>query len=372
MPCHTTDQACNPGTQPIGVDFMAPRPVRPLGEVPLQVHQWLSDQAVVCTPAGCSPAAPASSSHVEVAVEQQLVPKQPCVSIIRPSENLEASDFAIRPALVQIPDCTTLAATVETQSGQCFWEWNRVPDYLKLKDHKGFRFFSSNKDRHASELIRAELSSSQIQYHGWGSQARGDHAVGSAALLMLLALICSTKQCPKAAKTRAINLMVSLVQLSVAALEIMEGCPGICYGADSRYHEMHLRVGATGVVENFQFLLRQHQGFTVAWGLLMAKGFCGYRISSAESHPKLSDILVFLAWAKTFPKVRKVWPYLGQFLWPKILFLCSKIIDKYAYLKSLLPFQPAPLLKTRGGRNRKVSWQNKLIFLKKNEKNQAP
>ena len=180
-----------------------------------------------------------------------------------------------------------------------------------------------------------------------------------------MALVRSCCCWPLETKANAIKLMVSLVQLSVAALEAAEGCPGVCYGSDRRYHEQYLTVSSTGIVENFQTLLMQNKGFSLAWGSLMSKGFCGYRITSAETHPTLWDILVLLAWAKNSAGVRKVWQYLGGFLWPKILFLCSRILDKYAYLKSLLPLQQAPLLKTRNGKSRKVPWQHKMIFLKK-------
>ena len=340
-------------------------------EPEFHVHQWLADQAVACTPASGPLAAAASSSSVTAVVGQVALPatqpkQETCASIVRPSEDL--GGLALRPCLVHIPDCTTLAATVETNSGQCLWEWNRVTDGIDLKDMKGFRFFSLNKEKHASELIAAEIGASQIQYKGWGDKGRGEHSVGSAALVMLLTLISNTKPFSAQSKAKAIKLMVGLVQLSVAALEMAEGCPGICYGADGRYHERHLRVGATGVVEHFESLLLQHKGFTWAWGHLMLKGFCGHKIVSAQSHPCLWDILVFLAWAKNFPSARKVWPYLGQLLWPKIIFLCSRIMDRYAYLKSLLPLQAAPLLKSRKGRNRKTPWQNKLIFLKKMRK----
>ena len=232
---------------------------------------------------------------------------------------------------------------------------------------KASGFFSQNQEKHASEMIAAELTANQIQYRGWGDKGRGDHAVGSAALIMLLTLISNTKPYSAESKAKAIKLMVGLVQLSVAALEMVEGCPGICYG-DGRYHERQLSVGATGIVQNFESLLLQHKGFTWAWGHLMVKGFCGHKIVSAQSHPCLWDILVLLAWAKNFPSTKKVWRYLGQFLWPKIIFLCSRIIDKYAQMKSLLPLEAAPLLKNKKGRNKRIPWQNKVLYLRKMRK----
>ena len=346
---------------------LEPEPLRQF-----QVHQWLAEHDVAITPASDPLAAPASSSGVTTVGDQVVLPasqsrKQTCASIIRPSEDLANSGLTLRPTLAHIPDCATLAATVEPNSGQCLWEWSRVADSLKLKDEKSFRFFSQNQEKHASEMIAAELTANQIQYRGWGDKGRGDHAVGSAALIMLLTLISNTKPYSAESKAKAIKLMVGLVQLSVAALEMVEGCPGICYG-DGRYHERQLSVGATGIVQNFESLLLQHKGFTWAWGHLMVKGFCGHKIVSAQSHPCLWDILVLLAWAKNFPSTKKVWRYLGQFLWPKIIFLCSRIIDKYAQMKSLLPLEAAPLLKNKKGRNKRIPWQNKVLYLRKMRK----
>jgi hypothetical protein len=181
-------------------------------------------------------------------------------------------------------------------------------------------------------------------------------------------LVTNTKQITANVKQNALSLIIGLLQVSAAALETIESCPGICYGKDKKYHETCLQVDATGIVQNLHTLLMQHTGFTWAWGHLMTQGFCNYKIISAMTHPTLWDLLVLLAWAKNNQQMRKVWHYLGQFLWPKVLFLCSKILSQYALLRSKLPIEQVPLLKTKKGRSRKVPWMNKLVFLK-NEKN---
>jgi len=120
---------------------LEPEPLRQF-----QVHQWLAEHDVAITPASDPLAAPASSSGVTTVGDQVVLPasqsrKQTCASIIRPSEDLANSGLTLRPTLAHIPDCATLAATVEPNSGQCLWEWSRVADSLKLKDEKSFRFF---------------------------------------------------------------------------------------------------------------------------------------------------------------------------------------------------------------------------------------
>ena len=105
-----------------------------------------------------------------------------------PPEHFADSELAIRPALVSISDGPTLAAYVEPNTRQCLWEWSRVADAVKMRNPKCHRFLHENRDHHTSELIAAELSANQIQYHGWESKTKGDHAVGAGALLLLLTL----------------------------------------------------------------------------------------------------------------------------------------------------------------------------------------
>ena len=217
-------------------------------------------------------------------------------------------------------------------------------------------------------MMAAEIGQAQITYRGWGSEDRGQHGRGSSAFVLLMLLVSLTKQVAQASKANAIKLVLGLIKDSVAALGTLESCPGMVYGRDARYHDTSLQVDASGVVQNLNGLLQQHPCFTWAWAHLMAKGFCGCKITSAVTHPTLWDLVILLVWAKNNPATKKVWAYLGQFLWPKVLFLVWSICDKYAYLRSQLPLESAPLLKSKKGKSRRTPLVNKLMLLKKMRK----
>ena len=315
--------------------------------VPLTVHSYFVDNAVACLPAEGVPVSETSTSPSQ----QPAVQQEPCdpmpvvatgslplkaassnpstapktVSVLKPfvEENLPT-----RPALVKFDDIV-LVANVEKNSRMVEWEWSRAVAAMGLKTSRDSVFFTKNKDQHLAEMMAAEIGQAQITYRGWGSEDRGQHGLGSSAFVLLMLLVSLTKQVAQASKANAIKLVVGLIKVSVAALGTLESCPGMVYGRDARYHDTSLQVDASGVVQNLNGLLQQHPCFTWAWAHLMAKGFCGCKITSAVTHPTLWDLVILLVWAKNNPATKKVWAYLGQFLWPKVLFLVGSICDKY-------------------------------------------
>ena len=354
---------------------------------PLGVHRYLADDAVACLPTRApstqdSTQRPASHQvqvqHEQAEPSELVVPAvdltvQPgaspgdnkkTVSILKP---FDENDLPIKPALVRVDD-TLLVANVEQRQRLVEWEWARAAAAIGLKTEKDSLFFTRNKELHTSELMAAEIGADQIFYKGWGSDSRGQHALGSSAFILVMLLLTMTKQLAAPAKFKAMNLVVGLLKASVAAMVTLESFVGIAFGKDHRYHEKTLLVDTTGIVQNLHGLLVQHPGFTWAWSHLMLKGHCGFKITSAATHPTLWDLIILLVWAKNNPNTKKVWQYFGQFLWPRALFIAGFLCDKYAWMRSQQPLANAPLLLSKKGKSRKTPWANRLLLLKKMRK----
>ena len=370
-----------------GASFTEPDVPLPFAQpgVPLTVHSFFADNAVACLPVGVPASDTSTSPSQQPAVQQEQCDAMPVVATgslpLKPAPSNPSpapktasvlkpfveEDLAMRPALIKFDDIV-LVANVEQNSRMVEWEWSRAAAAMGLKTSRDSVFFTKNKNQHLAEMMAAEIGDAQVTYRGWGSDFRGQHGLGSSAFVLFMLLVSLTKQVAQSTKANAIKLVVGLIKISVAALVTLESCPGMVYGKDTRYHDTSLQVDASGVVKNLHGLLQQHPCFTWAWAHLMAKGFCGCKITSATTHPTLWDLMILLVWAKNNPATKKVWAYLGQFLWPKVLFLVGCICDKYAYLRSQLPLENAPLLKSRKGKSRRTPLVNKLLLLKKMRK----
>jgi hypothetical protein len=70
---------------------------------------------------------------------------------------------------------------VGSDTGEVHWDWNRVANAIDMKNDRTSQFLARNREQHVSEMMAAEINASQIQYKGWESNSRGDHAVGNSA-----------------------------------------------------------------------------------------------------------------------------------------------------------------------------------------------
>ena len=296
----------------------------------------LADYAVACPPGNASIFQQDQPEQTDVAQvdEKQLahVPALPktakALSIIRPGDE---SEMPCRPALVRTADGTVLSAVVDQRSNHVQWEWARAATAMGLKTQKDFQFLKRNQEQHYSELVQAEITPDAINYQGQGSEARGQHSMGSSALILIILLVSMTKQHALLVKSKALTLAIDLLKAAVATLVVAESCVGIVYGKDQRYHEQTLQIDSTGIVSNLHTLLMQHPGCTWAWSQLMTKGFCNVKITSAITHPTLWDLLLFLAWAKNSPGVKRYGHFVANFCGQKY---CSPLAP---YLTNL-PF----------------------------------
>ena len=299
-----------------------------------------------------APSAPASSSKA--------------LSIVR---SVDDAEIIVRPALIRTETGTVLSATVSQSSQEAQWDWQRASTAIGFKAQKTGTYLRENTDYHNKAMMEAEICINEIVYRGWGSEAKGEHTLGSSAYLLVIMLVCLTKQNATAVKVNALRLAVELVKVAIASLvDLDEVFPGMIYGTDQAYHQSTLQFGNTGIVTNLYGLMLHNSACSWAWERLMAKGFCGYKIVSAFQCPTIWDLMVFLLWAKCHPSVRKIWSYFGQFMWPKVLHVAGKLLDKLAHMKSQKALEELPLLRTRSGRRRIIPWINKLVLLRKLKK----
>ena len=343
---------------------------------PHAVHKCFEEDTIMCIeqdPPNIVEAMPeqSASSASTLACPAAPIPAAPLpvekhVSIIRPADEKE---LPFRTSSVALTSGKVLAAVVQTRGdspGLVEWEWSRAVDAAGVKSSREGRFLKGNMDLHKSELIAAEISQAELMYRGAGSDEKGNHTMASRAFLLLILLLTSNKSFSAQVKANAMSIAMELVQLGVKTLYCACSFVGLCYITGKGYIDAGLEVDQSGVVKNLGQLIQQHPGALWAWNQLMEKPFCSQKIISHFSNPSLWDFILFLAWAKNSPSIKRVWKDFGQFMWPQVLHVCGRVLDALAVEKSQGPLQQLPLLRSRKGRSKKITpWINKLILLKK-------
>ena len=340
------------------------------------VHRYLADHAIMCieptlapsqamVPQG-NPATVAVAVVAEASGGANPKPAEAFTSIIRP---LDESKLPFRPAAVKLSTGKVLSAVVQPQHASSpvsvQWEWGRVVDAVGMKSEKQGKWLKNNEALHLAELHHAEISPFEISYKGAGLEDRGHHTMASRALLLLVLLVTSSKAFAPQAKQRAMVVAMELLQLGVRTLTCACSFVGVCYIKGKGYLDEEVSVLQTGLVKNISKLIQQHPGALWAWNTLIAKGFCGQKIISSVTHPTIWDLILFLAWAKNSPSVKKVWDEVGSILWPKVLHACGKVLDSLAETRSKATIEEVPLIKTKKGKSLKnVPWVNKLALRK--------
>ena len=187
----------------------------------------------------------------------------------------------------------------------------------------------------------------------------------SPAFLLMILLTCANKKFTQAIKSKALTLGCNLLRLAagVAPTTIRIAC--VMYGDDKVYHQVNLSLQEGCMVYGLGQVFSQSSKSRKIWGTLMETGFSDQKIRSSMDAPTLWDLVLFLLVCKIYQSKSNVWKCLGQFLWPKVIWLCGVLIDKLALEKAALGVQQLPLVKTVKGRVRKPPWMNKLVLLQK-------
>lgn len=88
------------------------------------------------------------------------------------------------------------------------------------------------------------------------------------------------------------------------------------------------------------------------------------------AHATLMDLMVFCMYSKCCAK--DVWRDIGAFIWPGLLFMIGNALEQCAHMLADTSSEPAPLLKTKKGRTKRIPLGNKLLLLKKTQEVQEP
>ena len=101
-----------------------------------------------------------------------------------------------KPALVKLEGGTVMVANIQGAKQLVLWEWARVTDFLQLQSQKQHQFFTKNSEKIEAELTDAQIPLKQVHYKGLdASQGEvGHHMVESAALVLLILLVASTRR----------------------------------------------------------------------------------------------------------------------------------------------------------------------------------
>ena len=270
-------------------------------------------------------------------------------------------------AVVQLDAGTTLTATIAQDGDTAEWEWARAVSFMGMKTTKHHLYLSRNMDNFKAELQVAEVVSSAIVYRGRtaGESLSGHHMMLSPAFVLMILLTCANKRFQPAIKSKALTLGCNLLRLAagVAPATIRIAC--VMYGDDKGYHHVSLSLQEGCMVYGLAPVFSQSSQSKKLWSTLMENGFSEHKIRSSMEAPTLWDLVLFLLVCKIYQSKSNVWKYLGQFLWPKVIWLCGVLVDKLALEKSNLGVQQLPLVKTSKGRVRKPPWINKLVLLQK-------
>ena len=277
---HVFGQGCVGDALPPGITMPEFAPARV--EQGYDVHRYLQDTALMpmeppssaSVPPGPLPEvvqesqAQTLATQLAVAKQEKPDPKEVHRTIIRPSTEQE---MPCRPALVRVTGDHVLAALVQgDQPGGNLtveWDWGRAVSAVGLKTQKVGQYLSRNKELHTSELLAAEIAETEIMYKGVGSKAStGSHCMNSSAFMLLLCLLCTSRQIAVEAKKNALSIAISLLQIGVQALSSEQEFSGICFVQGQGYFQEPLSVDSQGIVKGLHSLLKKTPRGTLGMG----------------------------------------------------------------------------------------------------------
>ena len=303
---------------------------------------------------------PASTSNTDEAVVKSR-PSRPHALVRAHTEE----DLPEKIAVVQIDAGTTLTATICQDGETAEWEWARAVSFMGMKTNKHHLYLSRNLESLKAELETAEVAANAIVYRGRdaGESLSGHHVMLSPAFLLMMLLTCANKRFNQTIKSKALTLGSNLLRIAagVAPTSIKFAC--FMYGIDKRYHQLNLSLQEGCMIHGFEQAFSQSNQARKLWSTLMQHGFNTHKIRGSMEAPTLWDLVLFLLVCKIYQSKSNVWRCLGQFLWPKIIWVCGVLVDKLAVEKSKLELQQLPLVKTAKGRVRKPPWINKHVSL---------
>ena len=354
-----------------------PEPMPSAEGVALNVHQ-LPGAFTLATLPNNSPAKPS-----DVVATREATPSSITKSIVagtmvaksgtKPSALVtpaHAQDLPHQVAVVKLDTGATLTAKVCKENIE--WEWARAVEFMGAKSTKN-HWYLNKTDLFQQEFREAHISWSQFKYMGKDVDAslQGHHAFESGAFMLMMLLVSLNRRFHPSVKAAALGLACNLLRVGAAAMANVGNMSiaVLIYGGNKQYHPVTITLQEGCTLAGMAAILSLSPPASRAWTALIAHAWCGYKIRSQVEHATLFDAVLFAMFIKNSQnkKFKNAWNYVGQFLWPQLLWLCSRTLDALACQKAALPLEQVPLLKCQSGttRKRKAPWINKMILLQK-------
>eukprot|EP00438_Fugacium_kawagutii_P003708 Skav208248 [mRNA] locus=scaffold7893:752:5170:+ [translate_table: standard] len=260
--------------------------------------------------------------------------------------------------------------------GRAEWIWSRVQAYLGIQGYGG-HFLSSNRMSLEQDMMVLEVPTEQLHYKpkgyvGTQNEPWKDHTLESRALLSLLMTCLKSKPLKPIQKDKAFAMCISLAKICLVKAFDMNQVPAFPHVTlcepDGSFKMGFLRFTKEGLCQGWGFLVQGIPGVQGLWNKMCGEAWRGHTISSHWEMAKMEDILAFLLFLATSPKLvlsgQTLWECVGKGALPNLLFFIAECMDVYATSLSHEPLAELPGMKTRKGNPRKKGDQvNQLIVM---------
>ena len=253
------------------------------------------------------------------------------------------------------------------------WDWNRLANMAGLQDQKDHKYLASSWTTFQSEFQNAEVPIKELHYRGIDAMKQDQltHTMSSRATILMLALIPTRKRFAAATKVMTLKLLAAIINCSCRTMVAAAGWWATIFGTDQMWHQHYISFNQAGVSHDADQLFNCNTEMQSMWQALMARTWAGHTIQTPCGHPSLFDVLFFLIWAKCHKESNNVWQHCAVHLWPKAIhFIGSLLHNTGLQIASNISqgnqqLQPAPVLKSRKGKPRRIPMVNRLVLLQK-------
>ena len=265
--------------------------------------------------------------------------------------------------MCRLQDNLVFTGGVNTE-GHIEWDWDRVPAALQMATDKDHLLLKRGHKEFMDEFAIAQVSSNEFHYRGIGSEIgmKGKHTMESRALLLMIALVPGRKASKVKAKETSLQLLKLFVEVSMKGQKQSLGVS--IFGHDCCFHSQELQFN-NGHTQQLHILLQHHRDASELWTRLCQCPWYECRITSPLQNASIFDIFFLVLYAKAHQKSSRIWEDVGQFLWPKIVWVAGYCLEEYGLRLSQRSLEAAPLLKTKKGNSRRTPFINKLVLLQR-------
>ena len=280
------------------------------------------------------------------------------------------------PLLVQLQGDQVLTGHAHMGNATIEWDWNRLASMAGLQDSKDHKYLASNWVTFQAEFQQAEIPIKELNYRG-AIKMRQDkltHTMSSRATILMLALIPARKRFASATKVMTLKLLAAIVSCVCRTIVTATGWWATIFGTDQMWHQHYISFNQGAVSHDAGNLFNCSQEMQSRWQALMSREWSGHTIQTPYDHPSLFDLLYFLIWAKSHKEPNNVWQHCAVHLWPKTIHFIGQLLHNIGLQvannisQCSEQLQPAPVLKTKKGKSRRIPMVNRLVLLQKCKK----